>query len=173
MLKKHKYEYWANYQPSNTLQYLFTPTNRSIRLVNFIFQKIFRINCEIPFMVHYTSIVHGNIKIGKNVAKYFANCGNCYFQGINGIEIGDNTIFAPSVKIISANHSKTDLDQHVKGKPIKIGKNCWLGVNSVILPGVELGNGVIVAAGSVVTKSFGDNTIIAGVPAKEIGKNVG
>ena len=51
-------------------------------------------------------------------------------------------------------------------EPIVIGKKCWLGANSVILPGVQLGNNVIVAAGSVVNKSFPDNSVVAGVPAK-------
>jgi maltose O-acetyltransferase len=93
-------------------------------------------------------------------------------QGINKIYIGDYTIFAPGVKIISANHDKKDYHSHDKSiSPIKIGKNCWLGANSVILPGVELGDNVIVGAGAVVTKSFPDNVILGGVPAKIIGKN--
>jgi acetyltransferase-like isoleucine patch superfamily enzyme len=54
----------------------------------------------------------------------------------------------------------------VNRKGIKIGKNCWIGSKVSILDGVQLGNGCIVAAGAVVTKSFPDNSIIGGVPAK-------
>lgn len=168
MIYKYKYENWNKNYPSNLIEYLLTPIARNLRVVNFIFQKIFGINASVPFMVHFTSIVSGDIKVGKGVILYFANSCNCYIQGINGVEIGDNTIFAPGVKIISANHNKTDFSLHEKIRPIKIGKQCWLGANAVILPGVELGDNVIVGAGSVVTKSFGDNVTIAGIPAKII-----
>ena len=54
------------------------------------------------------------------------------------------------------------------GFPVTIGDNCWIGGGAVICPGVTLGNNVVVGAGSVVTKSFGDNVVIAGNPAKVI-----
>lgn len=54
------------------------------------------------------------------------------------------------------------------GKPITIGDNCWIGGSATIVPGVTLGNNVVVAAGAVVTKSFGDNVVIGGNPAKII-----
>ncbi|WP_396156836.1 acyltransferase [Flavobacterium macrobrachii] len=172
MFNRFKYKNWKKNEPSNVVEYLFSPTSINIRLVNFFFQKILRINAEVPFMVHYTSTVSKTVFLGKGVAQYFANSGGCYVQGINKIYIGDYTIFAPGVKIISANHDKKDYHSHDKSiSPIKIGKNCWLGANSVILPGVELGDNVIVGAGAVVTKSFPDNVILGGVPAKIIGKN--
>jgi len=93
--------------------------------------------------------------------------GNCYYQAINGIIIGDNTIIAPGVKMISANHEINQLDFHEKESPIKIGKNCWIGANAIILSGVIIGDNTIVAAGAVVTKSFPDgNEILLGIPAK-------
>lgn len=172
MFSRFKYKNWKKNEPSNVFEYLFSPTSINIRLVNFFFQKILRINAEVPFMVHYTSTVSKTVFIGKGVAQYFANSGGCYVQGINKIYIGDYTIFAPGVKIISANHDKKDYHSHDKSiTPIKIGKNCWLGANSVILPGVELGDNVIVGAGAVVTKSFPEKVILGGVPAKIIGKN--
>jgi len=56
-------------------------------------------------------------------------------------------------------------------EPIRIGKKCWIGANAIILPSVELGDNVIVAAGSVVNKSFPDNIVIGGNPARVIRAN--
>jgi acetyltransferase-like isoleucine patch superfamily enzyme len=92
----------------------------------------------------------------------------CYIQANNGIEIGRNIRIGPHVSIISANHNIDDFDKHDKAPPIVLGDNCWLGAGCIILPGVILGDHVIVAAGAVVTKSFADNCIIGGVPAKVI-----
>lgn len=55
-------------------------------------------------------------------------------------------------------------------KPIYIGKNVWIGAHATILPGVKVGDGAIIAAGAVVTKDVTANTIVGGVPAKEIKK---
>jgi acetyltransferase-like isoleucine patch superfamily enzyme len=168
---KYKYRNWKENYPTNVLEYFLSPASWGLRIVNFIFQKVFRINAEVPFMVHYTSIVSKTVFLGRNVAPYLANSGGCYIQGINTIYIGDHTMIAPGVKIISANHDLNDYSKHDKSVgSIRIGANCWIGANAVILPGVELGDNVIVGAGSVVTKSFGRNIVIAGNPAKEINK---
>jgi acetyltransferase-like isoleucine patch superfamily enzyme len=146
-----------------------SPIPLGLWLMNTFFQRILRINGQVPWMVHYTSQVTADIEIGEDVWISFALSGNCYIQGGNGVIIGDGTIFAPGVKIISANHDVKDYVTWVKDKPIQIGKHCWLGANVTILPGVKLGDNVIVGAGSVVTKSFSqENITIAGVPAKMI-----
>ena len=76
-----------------------------------------------------------------------------------------------NVGLITANHSLEDLDKHQEGKPIVLGKSNWIGMNSVILPGVILGDNTVVGAGSVVTHSFPEgNCVIAGAPAKKIRK---
>ena len=92
-----------------------------------------------------------------------------YFQAIGKITIGHGTYIAPNVGLITANHDLTNLDIHLEPKPIVLGEKCWIGMNSVILPGVTLGEGTIVGAGSVVTKSFLEgHCVIAGNPAKKI-----
>jgi acetyltransferase-like isoleucine patch superfamily enzyme len=144
------------------------PIQPAIWLANVFFQRGLGINSDIPWQVHFTSTVGGRIKIGKNVWKSFAVSGGCYIQGGNGIEIGDDTRFAPGVKIISANHSLRNLSQYVASPPVRIGKNCWIAANAVILPGVKLGDNVVVGAGAVVTKSFPDNSVVVGVPARLI-----
>ncbi len=98
------------------------------------------------------------------------NTFGCYFQAMNGkITIGKGTYIAPNVGIITANHDFGDLDHHLTGKDVIIGEKCWIGMNSVILPGVALGNQTIVGAGSIVTHSFEEgHCVIAGNPARII-----
>lgn len=87
------------------------------------------------------------------------------------VEIDDSTLLGPAVQIYSANHP---LEPGLReagwesGKPVRIGRNCWIGGGAIIVPGVSLGDNVVVAAGSVVTKSFGDGVLLAGNPAKVI-----
>jgi acetyltransferase-like isoleucine patch superfamily enzyme len=93
--------------------------------------------------------------------------------GAGGLEIGDECIVGPYLSCHPENHNYSDLTlsirhQGVNRKGIKIGQNCWIGSKVTILDGVQLGNGCIIAAGAVVTKSFPDNSIIGGVPAKLI-----
>ena len=90
-----------------------------------------------------------------------------YFQNFKAeIFIGRGTWIGPNVGLITANHNIENLDEHAEGKNINIGERCWIGMNSVVLPGVTLGARTIVAAGSVVTKSFpSGQMIIGGVPA--------
>lgn len=144
-------------------------------IINFIFQRIFRINGDVDIPVHFTSRIaaYQNIKLVKDetTVRSFAVSGGCYIQAINGIEIGENFLFAPGVKIISANHDFKDREKSVKTPPIRIGKNVWIGANAVILPGVEIGDNCIIAAGSIVTKSFKENNlVIGGNPARVIKK---
>jgi acetyltransferase-like isoleucine patch superfamily enzyme len=141
-----------------------------VLLINWLFQRILRINSDCPWSVHYTSTVIApeRITIGSGVGKSFAVSGGCYIQAVNGVCIGDGTIFSQGVGIISANHNTSDLTQHVTVDSIRIGQHCWLGKNSIILPGVTLGDYCVVGANAVVTRSFGPGTVLGGIPAKEL-----
>lgn len=134
----------------------------------FFFQKILGFNRKANWPVHFTSRIGipQNIKVGISSAPGFMP--GCYIQGIGGVEIGDYCIVAPNVGIISSNHDIYNFKVNIKG-PVKIGDYCWLGMNSVVLPDVTLGDFTIVASGSVVTKSFPmGHCVIAGTPAKII-----
>ena len=96
-----------------------------------------------------------------------------YLAGQGGITIGDDVIMGPNVQIFSENHAFADINKNIKDQgvvkqAVKIGNNCWIGGGATILAGVTLGDGCVVAAGSVVNKSFPEKSIIAGVPAKMI-----
>lgn len=85
--------------------------------------------------------------------------------------IGDDCLIGPQVGLYTACHP-LDPVERASGKefakPITIGNNCWIGGHATINPGVTLGNNVVVASGAVVTKSFGDNVVILGNPARVI-----
>lgn len=143
-------------------------TAAPITIKNFFIQKIIGINQQAYWPTHFTSIISGakKIKIGIGTAPGLSP--GCYIQGGGNIFIGDYTIIAPNVGIISANHDIHDLTIHHKGI-VSIGNYCWIGMNAVILPNVTLGDFTVVGAGSVVTKSFPEGyCIIGGNPAKII-----
>lgn len=98
---------------------------------------------------------------------------NCEFNITIGIDIGNNCLIASGCRFIDHNHSTAMgtliRKQLSKGAAITIGDDVWIGCNAVILKGVEIGNGAVVAAGSVVTKSVPCCEIWGGVPAKKIG----
>lgn len=128
-------------------------------------QKILRINGSCKWPVHFSSRVlfAKKIKAGNNSAPGLSN--GCYVQAKNGIIIGNNLRMGPGVGLISANHNPDNYDQWIKSDPIIIGNNVWIGMNSVILPGVEIGSNVIIAANSVVNKDIPENSVTAGNPA--------
>lgn len=117
--------------------------------------------CFLPF---YTECGI-NIKLGKNV---FINSG-CCFQDHAGIEIGDGTLIGHQVVIATINHAQDPVSRaDMFPKPVKIGKNVWIGAHATILPGVTIGDNAIIAAGAVVTKDVEKNAVAGGVPAKKI-----
>ncbi|MER0438946.1 acyltransferase [Emticicia sp. W12TSBA100-4] len=108
------------------------------------------------------------ISIGNNVG--LGSHGH-YGSGVGGLQIGDDTIIGNYVSFHPETHNYSDLDvpirlQGVQGNGIIIGKNCWIGAKATFLDGANVGDGCIVAAGSVVKGEFPPNTIIGGVPAK-------
>ena len=133
-------------------------------------QKVLNLgrNRDAYWPVHPTSQVYNAENIIVGIDAYPGVMKGCYIQGKGGIEIGDYTRIAPNVVIVSANHDIYDSRNHIFEKVV-IGKYCWLGAGSKIMPGVVLGDFTIVGAGAVVTKSFpAGYCIIAGVAAKKI-----
>ncbi len=154
---------WVNFFYQTAESYPAT-----LLILYFFTQKILRINSSCKWPVHFTSRVlyPQNCKIGRNSVPGMSR--GCYIQARNGIKIGSNLRMGPNVGLISANHNPQDYDQHIESNPIIIGDNVWIGMNSVVMPGVKIGNNVIIGANSTVTKNIPDNSIAAGNPCKVI-----
>lgn len=107
----------------------------------------------------------GEIIIGSNC---FFN-RNCSLSSRDKIIIGNNCMFANNVVIIDNNHKFGKIENiGYTSKKITIEDNVWIGANSVILEGVKIGKGAVVAAGSIVNKDVEEYTMVAGVPAEKI-----
>lgn len=140
-------------------------------LRSLLWQELLGFNRHIPWPVSpFVRISSAqNIEFHPDDLNNFQGFG-CYFQNFSAkIVIGRGTYIAPNVGIITANHDTLDPEIHQQGRDVIIGEKCWIGMNSVILPGVVLGDHTVVGAGSVVTKSFPEGyAVIAGVPARVI-----
>jgi maltose O-acetyltransferase len=107
----------------------------------------------------------GNCKIGRNSV---INEG-CRLDNRGGISIGDNVSLSSEVAILTASHIYDSAEFAGFMKSVEIRDRAWIGIRATIMPGVIIGKGAVVAAGSVVTRSVDEYTIVAGVPAKKIG----
>ncbi|WP_086043488.1 sugar O-acetyltransferase [Macrococcoides canis] len=108
-----------------------------------------------------------NIYVGEN---FYSN-HDLTILDVAPVTIGDNCMVAPGVHIYTATHPIDPMERNSGleyAKPVVIGDNCWIGGRSIINPGVTIGNNVVIASGTVVTKDVPDNVVVAGVPAKVI-----
>lgn len=108
-----------------------------------------------------------NIHVGED---FLANY-NVTILDIAPVYIGDYCMIGPNTLISTVGHPLSPKGRREKksfGRPVTIGDDVWIGGNCTILPGVTIGNNVIVAAGAVVSKDVPDNCVVAGVPAKII-----
>lgn len=121
-----------------------------------------------PFYVDYGA----NIYAGKGCFFNF----NCVILDVAPIRIGRKCFFAPGVQLLAATHPQ---DAEMRGQgleyggPITIGDDCWLGGGVIVLPGIAIGDRVVIGAGSVVTKDIPSDCVVAGNPAKIIRRTDG
>lgn len=104
--------------------------------------------------IKYSTIIEGTVVLDKLYP--------------SGIHIGENSLVAGGVLILSHDHCKRVGNNQPYLIDTYIGRNCFIAVNAIILPGVKIGDEVIVGAGAVVTKDIPSNCVVAGNPAKII-----
>lgn len=124
--------------------------------------------------VHETFYMSGRSNIASDLqaGPYVFVAGGCVIYP--KVKIGDYTLLAPNVKILGGDHEINKVGTPIifSGRSVlqetNIGKDVWIGTNCIVMAGVTIGNGAIIAAGSVVTKDIEPYSINAGIPAKKI-----
>jgi maltose O-acetyltransferase len=144
-------EYWVNKNTRKLIAELL-PNSKNV------------VHIEPPFYCDYGY----NIECGENV---FFNV-NCVVLDTMKVKIGSNVLFGPGVHIYTATHPLDKIERRTveNSKPVTIGNDCWIGGQVIICPGVTIGFGSVIGAGSVVTKDIPEDSLAVGNPAKVIRK---
>jgi len=142
----------------NVKEYLFTARSRQI-LAELIPGAPDDLVILAPFHCDYGYNIHCGRRVFFNV--------NCVVLDVVKITIGNNVLFGPGVQVYGATHPVDHVLRRTRmmGREITIGNDCWIGGGAIICPGVNIGKGCVVAAGSVVTRDVPEYSMVAGNPA--------
>lgn len=159
---KTGYYFYRNYIPNHLINKI---PFYSIR--HFLYRHVYKLKMGKGSSIHLNCHINKfEIEIGVNSAIN----RKCYLDSRGGLKIGNNVSISPEVNLITAQHDMNDPGFKFVTSKIEIEDYVWIGTRAILLPGVKLGEGCVVAAGAVVTKSFPEYSVIGGVPAKLITK---
>jgi len=143
---------WVGFIPSHTLRLIF------YQLAGVKIGRGSRIHMWANFFQPKNIVIGEDTIIGDH----------CFLDGRASLKIGSHTAIASQVLIYNSQHDVDDPDFKAIEKPVEIGDYVFIGPRSIILPGINIGKGAIIAAGAIVTKDVAPNEIVGGVPAKKI-----
>ncbi|MEF7614438.1 sugar O-acetyltransferase [Aquincola sp. MAHUQ-54] len=106
-----------------------------------------------------------NIRLGANVFINF----NCVILDVVEVSVGDGTQMGPGVQLLAADHPRDAATRRQGlefGRPVRVGRDVWIGAGALVLPGVSIGDGALVAAGSIVTRDVPAGATVKGNPAR-------
>lgn len=137
----------------------------SFRVRHWYYRRVMKYPIGKDSSIHMGVFVTGhNIRIGDNVVIN----RKVYLDGRIGIEMKNNISISPEVYLVSMEHDPNDPHFATRGGVIVIEDNVWVGSRAIVLPGIHIGEGAVVAAGAVVTKDVEPYQIVGGVPARPI-----
>ncbi|HEX2053800.1 MAG TPA: acyltransferase [Actinomycetota bacterium] len=145
-------------------------TERTKRAIPFTPEDAKRVGDGCYYMDQIVWLNGENIEMDDGVGFNYG----CYVNGIGGLIIGEGTIFGPYTLIHTANHKTDDLTRPIpeqgweESPPVQIGPQCWIGMGVCILPGVRIGEGCVIGAGSVLTSDLDAYTVAVGNPAEPV-----
>ncbi len=121
-----------------------------------------RLSLQFPLTITHPE----SVELGDNVSL----AAFVHIRGKGGVQIGNKVMVGAHTSISSLTHDyiAEDMYNSLVAKPVVIEDNVWVGSNCVIMPGIRIGTGAVVGAGSVVTKNVDTNSIVYGVPAQHV-----
>ena len=149
------YNAWIGRLPSRRIRWLYL----KVWLGRIGRQTGVQLNCR---FLHGRKVFLGT----RNVINFGTLLDGRHFR----ISTGADVSIGPEATILTLGHEPMSPDFAIKGGPVIIGDHVWIGYRAIIMPGVTIGDGVVVAAGAVVTRDVPPNHIVAGAPAKSIGE---
>jgi acetyltransferase-like isoleucine patch superfamily enzyme len=137
---------------------------------NFFLKYLFRLKLDKSSIIYSGFNIRRptKISIGKGTVIGY----NCELDGRKGISIGSFVNVSSDVKFYTLQHDFNCSNFSTVGAPVIIEDYVWVSVRVIVLPGVKIGKGAVIAAGAVVTKSVEPYSIMAGIPAKKIGERI-
>ena len=117
----------------------------------------------------YVNVGRQDGKPSIAIGKHTVINRRCCLDGRGGLRIGDNVSISPGVWLLTDEHDMNDPGFRNMPAPIEIDDYAWLGSRAMVLPGVRIGRGAVVAAGAVVTKDVPPYHVVGGIPARQIG----
>ena len=145
-------------------------TERTKRVIHFRPDDAKRVGEGCYYLDQIVWLNGENIEMGDGVGFNYG----CYVNGFGGLVIGDGAIFGPYTMIHTANHKIDDPTRPIPEQgwetspPVHVGPQSWVGMGACILPGVQIGEGCVIGAGSVVTSELEPYSVAVGNPAKVI-----
>jgi putative colanic acid biosynthesis acetyltransferase WcaF len=94
----------------------------------------------------------------------------CYIDARGGIRVDSDVSISREAALLTATHIPDDPEFAAELAPIRLEQRCWIGMRSLVMPGVQVGEGAVVAAGALVTSDVERYTVVAGIPAKALRK---
>lgn len=146
-----------------TFKFSVFPSNH-IRLA--FYRHILHMKIGKKVIIHFRTEIRDGYKIEIGEGSIIGD--NCILDGRNGIIIGKNVNISSNVSIYTLQHDKDDPYFSSKGGRVVIKDRSWVSSNSMILPGVSIGEGSVICGGAVATKNVEDFNVVAGIPAKTI-----
>jgi acetyltransferase-like isoleucine patch superfamily enzyme len=157
---------WINAAATASAELLALVPSHSLRI--FIYRNVYRMRIGRGSTIYRTPEVRAGHKV--TIGNYCSIGKGAILDGRCGIQMGDNVNLSSEVAIWSLQHDLNDPDFSASGGQVRIGDRAWLSFRCTVLPGVSIGEGAVVAANAVVTKDVPAFAVVAGVPARIIGK---